>query len=452
MWVEKYRPKNLDDYFIYPQIKTEIVNWITNFKNQKPNAKNCLFLLGPPGTGKTTIASIILESFGYDVIEFNASDIRTPKLVKLKIEDTLGKKNVLNLMCKKETDIGIIMDEIDGMTTGERGGLSELMKIIHPKKNEPQKPYLTKTPFICISNTIDKKLSELKSKSVFIKFSGVHKMNLIKCAQRITESENIPYNQEYIDIIAKHSQSDYRRFIILMEYIFTCKSELSVEKIDKMLSHFDKKNIDMTYYEATEKMMNKYEPHEIQTYYNQNKSFIPMIFYENFPTYINANSNESPEKKKEAILKIYKNYSDSDLIDYELFINQKWELNELNCFYKCMEPSYIINSMNKKQYNNMNSMNFSTLLNKTSLEYSNVKHDNILKTKLFNLSNSNTMYHFCLLFYNYLKTEDFASIMKLKDTYKLTMEDIDRIPKYLSEKQAAEFNANTKKKLKKLLF
>ena len=108
--------------------------------------------------------------------------------------------------------------------------------------------------------------------------------------------------------------------------------------------------------------------------------------------------------------------------------------------------------MNKKQYNNMNSMNFSTLLNKTSLEYSNVKHDNILKTKLFNLSNSNTMYHFCLLFYNYLKAEDFASIMKLKDTYKLTMEDIDRIPKYLSEKQAAEFNANTKKKLKKLLF
>jgi len=120
MWVEKYRPKNLDDYFIYPQIKTEIVNWITNFKNQKPNAKNCLFLLGPPGTGKTTIASIILKSFGYDVIEFNASDIRTPKLVKLKIEDTLGKKNVLNLMCKKETDIGIIMDEIDGMTTGWR--------------------------------------------------------------------------------------------------------------------------------------------------------------------------------------------------------------------------------------------------------------------------------------------------------------------------------------------
>ena len=97
-------------------------------------------------------------------------------------------------------------------------------------------------------------------------------------------------------------------------------------------------------------------------------------------------------------------------------------------------------------------MNFSTLLNKTSLEYNNVKQNNSLKRKMFNSSNTNTLYNFCLLFYNYLKAGDYASLMKLKNTYDLNGDDIDKIPKYLSVKQADFFTATIKKNLKKILF
>jgi replication factor C subunit 1 len=456
MWVEKYRPTKLDDYFVYPQIRTQITSWIKDFKENKKGSKNCLFLYGPPGTGKTTIANIILNEFNYDVIEFNASDIRTPKLVKTKIEDTLGKKNVLNLMCNKQKNIGIIMDEIDGMSSGERGGLSEMIKIIFPKKTDIQKGknynYLTNTPFICISNSLDKKLNEMKNKSVFVKFSGVHKMNLQKVAERICKEENIDYNDEIIEIIIKNSQSDYRRFIILMEYVFQSKKELTPEYVEILLESFDKKNIDMTYYESVEKILNKYDIPEIQKCYNTNKSLVPMIFYENFNNYIIHNTTNSNEEKLDAILKIYKNYSESDKIDYEEYINQKWELEKLNCMYKCIEPSFIISNLSRKPYLSNNSLNYSTMLNKTSLEYSNVKNDNILKMKLFSVSNTNTLYHFCLLFYNYFKAEDYASLMALKNKYNLTMEDIEKIPRYLSEKQAAEFTVTVKKNIKKILF
>ena len=458
MWVDKYRPVNIDDYYVLPQIKSQIEKWITDFKHQKKGAINCLFLYGPPGCGKTTIANIILNKYGYDTIEYNASDIRTPKLIKNKLVDSLGKQNVLNLMCNKKQNMAIIMDEIDGMTTGERGGLGELLKIVFPKKNDISKNksmyrYLNETPFICISNSIDKKLKEFKSKALFIKFSQVNRFNLMKLGARICENENIEYNQLFIDKIIKHSQNDFRRFTILMEYIFTYdKYELDGDIIDSMLKLFDKKNIDMTYYESVDKILTKYDMKEIEYYYNNNKSFTAMILYENFPNYIIKNSTESMETQKKTILDIYKNYHTSDVIDYELFINQKWDLNNLNCIYKCSEPSYLINQHSKKPYNNLQSMNFSTLLNKTSLEYNNVKQNNSLKRKIFNSSNTNTLYNFCLLFYNYLKDGDYASLMKLKNTYDLNGDDIDKIPKYLSVKQADFFTATIKKNLKKILF
>ena len=63
---------------------------------------------------------------------------------------------------------------------------------------------------------------------------------------------------------------------------------------------------------------------------------------------------------------------------------------------------FIINSMDKKP-NSFNNLNYSTMLNKMSLEFNNVKTDNSLKTKLFNISNTNCMWDFAKLFFNLYK-------------------------------------------------
>ena len=118
LWIDKYTPNNFNDFIINHDIKVKIKKWLNDFKTKK-NTNNCLFLVGSPGVGKTTVAHLIFKEFNYDIIELNASDIRTQKLVRSKIDSILGKRNVLNLLCKKNKDIGIIMDEIDGMTMGE---------------------------------------------------------------------------------------------------------------------------------------------------------------------------------------------------------------------------------------------------------------------------------------------------------------------------------------------
>lgn len=108
-----------------------------------PN-KPALLLSGPPGIGKTTTVRLLAKQMGYELIETNASDLRNKKgvdglLNHLIDNQTLG-------FNKKEVETNnkkiILMDEVDGMSAGDRGGNQELIKKIDN----------TKTPIICICN------------------------------------------------------------------------------------------------------------------------------------------------------------------------------------------------------------------------------------------------------------------------------------------------------------
>ena len=85
--------------------------------------------------------------------------------------------------------MGIIMDEIDGMSSNDRGGVSELMDIMF--KNTPIKKELnipSGSPFVCISNTVDKKIKTIMAKSVCIKLSFPTKASLMRMARRVLKT------------------------------------------------------------------------------------------------------------------------------------------------------------------------------------------------------------------------------------------------------------------------
>ena len=95
-----------------------------------------MLIYGPPGCGKTTLAYIILNKYKYDIIELNASELRKQKNMNDKLCDILHKQNILSLFQNKKTENAIIMDEIDGLTMGERGTLNDLIKVMFPKKSD----------------------------------------------------------------------------------------------------------------------------------------------------------------------------------------------------------------------------------------------------------------------------------------------------------------------------
>ena len=75
----------------------------------------------------------------------------------------MSDKNIMSMFEKKVRKIVIVMDEIDGMNNGDKGGINTLIKLIRPKKTKKQKlEEVTLNPIICIGNYhIDKKIKEL---------------------------------------------------------------------------------------------------------------------------------------------------------------------------------------------------------------------------------------------------------------------------------------------------
>ena len=430
LWVEKYKPKKLKDLYLPNQELSKIKLWITNFKANKPKAPNCLFLYGSPGIGKTTIAHLILKEYNYNATELNSSEYRTSKKIKDKLKDILEKKHVLNLFKQIKKETGIIMDEIDGLSLGERSSLTELIKIISPKKKDIKNKqvnfrYLKKNPFICISNSIDKKLNELKLKSVFINIPLPNKYLLRKCCVHILNNENKQYTENILDKIIDKSQFDYRRLINILEYCYSSNENINEQKIEKLLLNFDKKNIDETTYKYIDMFFNNYlDIDSALKNYNTNKNTISMLFFENFIEHILKNKKDTEEIKLDTILKIYNNFSISDGMDYNIYINQHWDLYNYNALYKCIEPSYQINKLESYKVNKSNNITFSTLLNKTSFEFLNLKTTSCFENKYLKSSESIKLYDI----YNLIKNDSTNySYNKIILDLNILKEELDKV-------------------------
>ena len=93
-FLEKYKPKSLQDLYGNKMKINKALEWIRNFDT---NEKKLLLLSGPPGVGKTSLAHIILKSENYYPIEFNASDVRTSKMIEQKLSKIINHKSIMTM-------------------------------------------------------------------------------------------------------------------------------------------------------------------------------------------------------------------------------------------------------------------------------------------------------------------------------------------------------------------
>ena len=106
--------------------------------------------------GKTSAARIVLREAGYDVIEFNASDTRSQTALREKVSELVSNVSIAGFVPgaqkgRKTSKMALVMDEVDGMSSGDRGGVSALIKLIDSSQ----------VPVICICN--DRGSQKIKS-------------------------------------------------------------------------------------------------------------------------------------------------------------------------------------------------------------------------------------------------------------------------------------------------
>ena len=189
-FVEKYRPKTTKEMVGQETAVREVENFLKNFPK-----KTGLILHGPPGTGKTTLVHAIAKELNLDIFELNSSDLRN----RLKLEEILKPASEQHSLFKSGKIL--LMDEVDGVTGTDIGGVPELIRILEK----------TAHPIIMTGNDIwDSKFSSLRPKCKLVEMKPISIENLIKVIHRVLNEEGIAENPHFLKQIAIKSQGDLR--------------------------------------------------------------------------------------------------------------------------------------------------------------------------------------------------------------------------------------------------
>ena len=407
---------------------------LKSFEVNKNNMliKKGIYVYGTPGTGKTTFVSNILKEMGYDIINYDAGDIRNTSVIEDITKHNMSDKNIMSLFNKKVKKIAIIMDEIDGMNNGDKGGINTLIKLIRPKKTKKQKlEEITMNPIICIGNyRVDKKIKELMKvcNTVELKTATSPQINQIINSLFSNIDTNIK------DKIIHFIQGDLRK---LKSIYNIYKNDPDFFKGEIIENIFQVKS----YNDDTKKITNKL----INNYYNINehvtimnetdRTSVGLLWHENIIDVID-------KYDKKTSIPFYINQLDNicfaDYIDRTTFQKQIWQFNEMSSLIKTFKNNKLYHeNFSKKQNYNPTEVRFTKVLTKYSTEYNNSLFIQKLCQKL-NMDKKDIFGYFIDLKNKYDDNEIFARF----ENYEITKLDINRIYRYL-EKYTKENAAGT---------
>lgn len=188
---EKYRPS----CFLDVRGQENAVDKIKAFIKTFPRDKTSVLLHGPAGTGKTSLAYAVAHETNSEILELNASDLRNREQLEKILKPATQS---LSLTGKNKI---ILVDEVDGISTADRGGLPELLTLIEK----------THFPIIITANDIwQQKFNLLRKKCEMIQFKNLDYRTILKILKEIAEKEKIPASHEILTSIAIKSRGDVR--------------------------------------------------------------------------------------------------------------------------------------------------------------------------------------------------------------------------------------------------
>jgi len=389
-------------------------------QNKSNNSiKKGIYIYGEPGTGKTTFIINILKELDYDIIKYDAGDFRNKSIIDTISQHNMSDKNIMSLFHKKIKKIAIIMDEIDGMNNGDKGGINTLIKLIRPKKTKKQKlEEITMNPIICIGNYhIDKKIKELMKVCNTIELKTPTQEQINTIVKEIMPTLD-PLFIQYI-------QGDLKKLHNIWNIYQNKKDILQTEIIQNV---FQLK----TYNDDTKQIVQKiithpFEIEEHNTIMNEtDRTIIGLLWHENI---IEVIDKMKPNVSIPFYIKQLDNICFADYIDRITFQKQIWQFNEMSSLIKTFKNNHLYHSsFKKKRKFNVADVRFTKVLTKFSTEYNNTLFIQNLCQQLA-MDKKDVFAFFLDLKSKYNENE----LVVYLENYEITKLDINRIYRYITK-------------------
>ena len=432
--------QNIDINPIFDRDKTEndISQLLLSFEDNCKNVafKKGIYIYGAPGCGKTQFVVNLLNKLNYDVIKYDAGDVRNKSLIDTITSNNVSNRNVLQMMSKKVKRIAIVMDEIDGMNNGDKGGITALIKIIRQKKTKKQRlENMTMNPIICIGNYyIDKKIKELMKVCNIFEIKTPTTAQMGNLLNKMIPSINTKTPAEH-NMILKYIQGDMRKLGFVYDML-TKKPELMTESILSNIFHVKSYNEDSK--KITQSLINepvKIEDHNI-VMNETDRTIVALLWHENI---VDSLTSKPIEESFPFYLKILNNMCFADYIDRITFQSQIWQFNEMSSLIKTFHNNKLYHdnfNQNRQTYKPIE-VRFTKVLTKYSTEYNNMLFIyNLCQELDLDKKDLTVMFQELRLYYGAElcnRVDQLNEIEKIFEQYKITKLDIKRMYRYLDK-------------------
>ncbi|KAJ3371044.1 hypothetical protein HDU91_005634 [Kappamyces sp. JEL0680] len=334
LWTDKYRPSSYDELIGNPGLVKNLASWLRNWSSNKAKGFpkggkddpstgfRAALLSGPPGIGKTTAAHLVANIEGFEAIEFNASDTRSKKALESIVKEATLSRTVTEMFSAKKTPSRkvIIMDEVDGMSAGDRGGSAELIQLI--KK--------TAVPIICICNDHSSpKMKSLAGHCYDLKFRRASAVQVEKRLLTIAAKEKLTLQSNVVGELVAATTGDIRQMLNLLSTFRLGSNNLSYDQT-KHLAATASKNINLTPFDVISKLLSQ---SSFRSSSFADKTDLYFQDYSLIPLFVQA---------RRTLLTAADAISDGDLLEASQRNENSWSLLPLHAVFSTIRPCFFM--------------------------------------------------------------------------------------------------------------